>query len=358
MAELEKRKQSMLPPISRSTSQPNRFRRFRKIRRAYYSFLILGIAFALSLFCRFLANDKPLFLRYRGHAYFPVVRFYPSSAFGGDYGTETDYLKLRNDPSFKAGGGFMILPPIPHNPLRTYLDLEGTPPHAPSRDHWLGTDNSARDVLSRLIYGFRICMSFALLLALTDAVFGIIIGGIQGYLGGKVDITLQRFIEIWNSLPFLYVVILLGATYGRGFVLLLLIMAAFEWVALSYYMRGEFLKIKGQAYVRAARALGMGHVRIFFHHILPNSLTPVITIMPFTIVTGISALTALDFLGFGLPPPTPSWGEMLQQGLENLQKPWIAISSITALFFTLLLATFIGEGVRAAFDPKSGHHIE
>jgi microcin C transport system permease protein len=335
-----------------------RLKNFRKIKRAYYSLWILGVAFGLSLFARFLANDKPLILRYQGHTYFPVVKFYPSTAFGGDYGTEPDYLKLRQDSTFQAHGGFMILPPIPHNPLRTYLDLEGTPPHAPSRQHWLGTDNSARDVLSRLLYGFRICFSFALLLACMDAFFGIIIGGIQGYLGGKVDITLQRFIEIWNSLPFLYVVILLGATYGTSFVLLLIIMAAFEWVTLSYYMRGEFLKIKGQAYVRAARAMGLGHARIFFHHILPNSLTPVITILPFTVVSGISALTALDFLGFGLPPPTPSWGEMLQQGLENLQKPWIAISSITALFVTLLLTTFIGEGVRAAFDPKSGHHIE
>jgi microcin C transport system permease protein len=335
-----------------------RLKNFRKIKRAYYSVWILGVAFFLSLFARFLANDKPLFLRYEGRTYFPVVKFYPSTAFGGDYGTEPDYLKLRQDSAFRAHGGSMILPPIPHNPLRTYLDLEGTPPHAPSRQHWLGTDNSARDVLSRLLYGFRICFSFALLLACMDALFGIIIGGIQGYLGGKVDILFQRLIEIWNALPFLYVVILLGATYGRSFTLLLLIMAAFEWVTLSYYMRGEFLKIKGQAYVRAARAMGLGHARIFFHHILPNSLTPVITILPFTVVSGISALTALDFLGFGLPPPTPSWGEMLQQGLENLQKPWIAISSITALFVTLLLTTFIGEGVRAAFDPKSGHHIE
>jgi microcin C transport system permease protein len=335
-----------------------RFARFRSIRRAYYSLWILGVAFTLSLFSRFLANDKPLFLRYAGHTYFPVVRFYPGVEFGGAYGTEPDYLQLREDPAFKAKGGFMILPPIPHNPLRTYLEMEGTPPHPPSRTHWLGTDNSARDVLSRLLYGFRICMGFALLLALMDACLGILIGGIQGYLGGKVDITLQRLIEIWSSLPFLYVVILLGATYGRGFFILILIMSMFEWVGLSYYMRGEFLKIKGYAYVRAARALGLGHVRIFLNHILPNSLTPVITILPFTVVSGISALTALDFLGFGLPPPTPSWGEMLQQGLENVQKPWIAISSVTALFFTLLLTTFIGEGVREAFDPKSGHRIE
>ncbi|MEO6098649.1 MAG: ABC transporter permease subunit [Fibrobacteria bacterium] len=334
-----------------------RMRRFRKIRRSYYSLWILGVAFFFSLFAGFIANDKPLFMRYDGHTYFPVVKFYPASGFGGEYGTEPDYAVLRKDPAFIAKGGFMILPPIPHNPLHTYLDLADTPPHKPSPDHWLGTDNSARDVLARLIYGLRICMGFALLLTLCETILGIIIGGIQGYLGGKVDIVLQRLIEIWSSLPFLYVVILLGATYGTGFFLLLFIMAIFTWITLSYYMRGEFFKIKGQAYVRAARAAGLGHIRIFFHHILPNSLTPVITLMPFSVVAGISSLTALDFLGFGLPPPTPSWGEMLKQGLDNLHKPWIAISSVTALFVTLLLTTFIGEGVREAFDPKSGHHI-
>jgi microcin C transport system permease protein len=335
-----------------------RLRRFRRIKRAWWSLWILGVAFALSLGARFLANDKPLVLRYDGGTYFPVVKFYPATAFGGAYGTEPDYLALGKDPGFRAKGGSMLLPPIPHNPLRTYVDLEGTPPHAPSREHWLGTDTSARDVLSRLIYGFRICMSFALLLALMEAVLGIIIGGVQGYLGGTTDLLFQRLIEIWSALPFLYVVILLGSIYGSSFALLLLIMSLFGWVSLSYYMRGEFFKIKGQAYVRSARAVGLGHARIFLHHILPNSLTPVITILPFSVVGGISSLTALDFLDFGLPPPTPSWGEMLQQGLENLQKPWIAISSVTALFATLLLATFIGEGVREAFDPKAGHRIE
>lgn len=336
----------------------DRLKRFRRTRRAWWSFLILGAAFVLSLFSRFLANDKPLFLRFEGRSYFPVVAFYPSTEFGGAYGTEPDYLALRRDADFRARGGFMILPPIPHNPLRTYLDLEGNPPHAPSGLHWLGTDNSARDVLSRLIHGFRICMLFALLLASIEAVLGIVIGGIQGYLGGRTDITVQRLVEIWSALPFLYVVILLGSIYGRSFGLLLLIMALFGWVALSYYMRGEFLKLKNQTYIRGARAMGLGHARIFFKHILPNALTPVITIMPFSVVAGISSLTALDFLGFGLPPPTPSWGEMLKQGLENLEKPWIAFSSVTALFVTLLLATFIGEGVREAFDPKSGHRIE
>jgi microcin C transport system permease protein len=335
-----------------------RFKRFRKTRRSWYSLVILGTAFFLSLFSEFIANDKPLMLRYHGRTYFPVVKFYPATEFGGEYGTEPDYLKLREDGKIKAEGGFMIFPVIADSPLRTHMELAENPPHAPSRQHLLGTDNSARDVLARLIYGFRICMAFALLLAFFDAALGIVIGGLQGYLGGKVDIVMQRLIEIWSALPFLYVVILLGSIYGRTFGVLLFIMALFEWVGLSYYMRGEFYKLKNQTYVKAARALGFGSFRIFFRQILPNALTPVITLMPFTVVAGISALTALDFLGFGLMPPTPSWGEILKQGLENIDKPWLAISSVTALFVTLMLATFIGEGVREAFDPRSGHHIE
>ena len=201
-------------------------------------------------------------------------------------------------------------------------------------------------------------MTFALCLMLMGAIFGIIIGGIQGYLGGGVDIVVQRLIEIWSSLPFLYVVILVGSIYGRNFILLLIIMALFQWIGLSYYMRGEFYKLRDMTYVKGAKALGIGSGSIFFQHILPNALTPVITIMPFSLIGGITALTALDFLGFGLPPPTPSWGEMLSQGLNNLYAPWLAISTVVALFTTLLLATFIGEGAREAFDPKSEYRIE
>jgi microcin C transport system permease protein len=335
-----------------------RLRRFRKIRRAYISLWILGAAFVVSLFSEFLANDKPLVLRYQGSTYFPVVKFYPGTLFGGPYATEPDYLKLKDDEAFRAAGGSMVFPPVPYGPFRANLELPGNPPHAPSREHWLGTDNTARDVLSRLLYGFRICMLFSLGLALTTTVLGIVIGGVQGYFGGKTDMAFQRAIEIWSSLPFLYVVILLGSIYGSGFGILLLVLTLFGWIGLSYYMRGEFLRIKSLNFVRAARAAGLGHVRIFFQEILPNALTPVITLLPFTVIGGISSLTALDFLGFGLPPPMPSWGEMLGQGLQNLQKPWLALSTVTALFATLLLATFIGEGIREAFDPKSGHRLE
>jgi microcin C transport system permease protein len=335
----------------------DRLRRFKTIKRAHYSLWILGVAFLLSLFSNFIANDKPLFLKYNGKSFFPVLFFYSDKTFGGQYGTEADYLALNNDKSFKDKG-FMIFPIIPHSPLHSYLDLSGNPPHRPSWTHWLGTDSTARDVLARLIYGFRICMTFSLCLMIMGAVMGIIIGGVQGYLGGVFDIIVQRLIEIWSSLPFLYVVILVGSIYGSNFMLLLIVMVIFQWIGLSYYMRGEFYKLKSMTYVRAARALGIGPLSIFFRQILPNALTPVITIMPFTVIGGITSLTALDFLGFGLPPPSPSWGELLSEGLNNLQSPWLAISSVSALFITLLLATFIGEGAREAFDPKSEYRIE
>jgi microcin C transport system permease protein len=334
-----------------------RINRFKKNRRAWYSLIVLSAAFFLSLFSEFIANDKPLVMIYKGTVYFPIMIFYSEAAFGGIYKTEADYLSLKNDAGFRKTS-FMLFPVIPHNPLHAYLDLSGAPPHHPSSVHLLGTDSMARDVLARLIYGFRTCMIFALLLALLEAVFGIIIGGVQGYLGGFADIGVQRFIEIWSSLPFLYVVILVGSIYGSNFILLVVVMALFQWIGLSYFMRGEFYKLKNMVYVKSAKALGVSSIGILFGQILPNALTPVITIMPFSVIGGISALTALDFLGFGLPPPASSWGELLQQGLTNLYAPWIAISTILAIFITLMLTTFIGEGVRDAFDPKSEERLE
>jgi microcin C transport system permease protein len=330
-----------------------RFNRFRAIKRAWFAFLILAFAFVLSLFSEEIANDHPLLLSYHGHLYFPSFRFYPADTFGGRYKTEADYVDLRTNPAFYAAGGWMILPPIPTGPQRPYLDIEGNPPFPPSRDHWLGTDGSGRDVLTRLIYGFRICMLFSLALTAISTVAGIAIGAIQGYAGGTVDLAGQRIIEIWSALPSIYVVILFGAIYGQGFAMLLVVLSLFQWIGLSYYMRGEFYKLREQPYVLASRALGASHTRILFRQILPNAMTPVITILPFSIVAGISSLTALDFLGFGLPPPTPSWGELIDEGLQNLQAPWLAGSAVAALFITLMLATMIGEGIRDALDPKS-----
>lgn len=336
----------------------DRLRRFRAMRRAWWSLWILAAVFALSLGSELISNDRPLLVVHQGEAYFPVFTFQPGSRFGLPYDTPTDYHALARDSAFRAGGGVIVFPPVRWGPYRADLDREGNPPHPPSREHWLGTDASGRDVFSRLLYGFRLCMAFALLISALAASLGIVVGGLQGWLGGKADMLGQRFIEIWSALPFLYVVILLGALYGRGFVLLAAVVSLFSWIGLSYYMRGEFYRLRDLNYVRSARALGIPATRIFLRHVLPNALTPVVTVLPFLLVSGISALTSLDFLGFGLQPPAPSWGELLRQGLENLQAPWLAVTSTAALFITLMLATFVGEGLREAFDPKSDARVE
>lgn len=350
-----------------STESKNRLRRFRKNKRAFWSLVVLVVAYLLSLTSPWTVNDEPLLLRYNGKSYFPAFARYSEADFGGSYQTGPDYKQLLDDVAeceadaaegFTRAGGcpeaWAIMPPIAHDPLKADLDAEGTPPFAPSARHWLGTDSNGRDVLSRLIHGFRICISFSLLLTLVGTFLGIVIGGIQGYLGKFWDTGMQRVIEIWSSLPMLYVVILIGSIYGRSFWLLILIMAAFNWISLSYYMRGEFLKLRSMTYVQSAKVFGLSNRHIFFKEILPNAMTPVVTLFPFTLIGGIGSLTSLDFLGFGLQPPTPSWGELMSQGLNNLYAPWISVSTVAALFITLLLTTFVGEGVRDAMDPKSG----
>lgn len=341
-----------------STITKERFNRFRRNRRAWWSLWILLLAFVASLLSPWLVNDRPLVLKHGDIWTFPAFQFYPETVFGGNYLTEPDYQKLIEESRLKGVSVWSMMPPVPHDPLRARLDGDGSPPYAPSKEHWLGTDAHGRDLLSRLIHGFRICMSFSLVLTLFSTLIGIGIGAIQGYLGGKFDLLLQRGIEVWASLPFLYVVILVASLYGSGFWLLLGIMSLFSWIGLSYYMRAEFLRLRRIPYVQAARVLGFGHLHILFREILPNALTPVVTLFPFALIGGIGSLTSLDFLGFGLQPPTPSWGDLMAQGLSNLFAPWIAISTVVALFLTLLLATFLGEGVRDAMDPKSGDRYE
>ncbi|MCQ2100797.1 MULTISPECIES: ABC transporter permease [unclassified Fibrobacter] len=349
----------------------NRLRRFRRNRRAFWSLVVLVAAYLLSLTSPWTVNDEPLYMSYNGKSYFPAFARYSDKDFGGSYDTEADYGALfaavrecEEDAAegFTRAGGcpalWTIMPPVAHDPLKADLDNDGAPPFAPSAKHWLGTDSNGRDVLARLIHGFRICISFSLLLTVLGTFLGIVIGGIQGYLGKFWDTGMQRIIEIWSSLPMLYVVILIGSIYGRSFWLLILIMAAFNWISLSYYMRAEFMKLRGMTYVQSARVLGLGHRHIFFKEILPNAMTPVVTLFPFTLIGGIGSLTSLDFLGFGLQPPTPSWGELMSQGLNNLYAPWISVSTVAALFVTLLLTTFVGEGVRDAMDPKSGDRYE
>ena len=335
-----------------------RFARFRRQRRAWWSLCVLALAYALSLLSPWLVDDEPLIMRYEGQWSFPAFVQYPEIRFGGTYQTAPDYSSLLAKASAEGKDSWALWAPIPQDPLKSHLDEAGTPPYAPSRAHWLGTDAHGRDVLSRLVHGFRICMSFSLMLALLGTFMGIVVGGVQGYLGGKVDLMAQRLIEVWASLPFLYVVILVGSIYGQGFWLLVAIMAVFQWIGLSYYMRAEFLRLRSVPYVKAARVLGLSTPHVFFREILPNALTPVVTLFPFSLIGGISSLTSLDFLGFGLQPPTPSWGGLLAQGLNNLYAPWITIATVAALFITLLLATFVGEGVRDAMDPKSGDRYE
>jgi microcin C transport system permease protein len=335
-----------------------RIHRFRKNRRAYASLVLLLGAYLLSLTTPWTVNDEPLFLSYGNEWYFPAFRHYSEATFGGTYQTSPDYKKLVEAAKQNGTPVFAVFPPVPWNPVKADLEESGSPPYPPSARHWLGTDSNGRDVLSRLLHGFRICMSFSLLLAVLCTFLGIVIGGIQGYLGGKVDLFLQRGIEIWASLPFLYVVILIGSIYGQSFWLLVASMAIFNWVGLSYYMRGEFLRLRQVPFVDAARVQGLSGAHIFFKEILPNALTPVVTLFPFSLIGGISGLTSLDFLGFGLPPPTPSWGDLMSQGLSHLYAPWIAVTTVAALFGTLLLSAFVGEGIRDAMDPKVGDRFE
>jgi microcin C transport system permease protein len=334
-----------LSPLSRA-----RWNRFRNTRRAYWSLWILGLAFGISLFAELWIHEKPLLIQdQQGTWRIPQLELVTDQDLGGIYQTEADWVQLRAQ-------GFQtphLDPLIPWGPLPSDLQ-DDQPPYAPSTSHWLGTDASGRDLLARLVYGFRTGMLFSLCLAFLGTLGGLLIGGIQGYFGGRTDLIFQRFIEIWAALPFLYVVILIAHALGTSFGLLVAATAAFQWIGLSYYIRSEVFRIRSLAYVRSADALGMGHFHKFFREILPNAMTPVITFLPFQIIGGIGTLTALDFLGFGLRPPTASWGELLNQGLQNLHAPWLAGFTVLALMTTLLLCTFIGEGLREAFDPKGG----
>jgi microcin C transport system permease protein len=265
---------------------------------------------------------------------------------------ETDYRAL--DARMAAEGkGICIMPPYPYHPNESLLDLPGQPPHAPSRQHWFGTDNRGRDVFARLVYGFRISISFALVVLVLTYAIGITIGAMLGYFGGRFDITVQRFIEIWSSMPRLYTIIILTSLLQPSFFLLAFVLMLFGWMGMTYYVRGEFYREKAKDYVAAALAMGASNRQIIFRHILPNALTPVVSFAPFAVVVNIGALVSLDYLGFGLPPPTPSWGQLVQQGMEDINAaPWLVLTPMAALFVTLLMVVFIGEAVREAFDPK------
>jgi microcin C transport system permease protein len=353
-----------IPEVPAESPLRRRLRKFRRIKRGYYSFLFVAAAYLFSFFLPLVCNNVPLLVRYQGEYYVPFVRYYPASAFGQAAFGEPDYRALDAQLAGADTGDFVLMPPYPYSPNESLLDLPGTPPHPPSNEHPFGTDDRGRDVLVRLAYGFNISLTFALLVLLLADGFGIVVGALLGYVSGKLDLLGQRLIEVWSSLPFLYTIIIVSSIIvpvyipGRlqvlqpGFWLLVLILAAFEWMGITYYVRGEFYREKAKDYVAAAIVTGVSGPAIMFRHILPNALTPVVSFAPFTIVANIGALVALDFLGFGLPAPTPSWGELIGQGMENLTKWWLVFFPLGVLFATLLLVVFIGEAVREAFDPR------
>jgi microcin C transport system permease protein len=336
-----------------------RLQKFKRMKRAYYSLLILCLAYLISLAANLLANDQPLAVKYRGRLFFPVFRFYNGSNFGLDRAEVPNYKELNRTQAFqKERGNWMIFAPIPYGPNESLLALKTNPPTPPTWQNWLGTDDRGRDILTRLLYGFRISFSFALLITFASMVVGVIIGALQGFWGGFFDLTMQRVIEIVSALPFLYIVIIIGSSLGTSFGMLLLIFTLFDWIGISYFMRSEFLKLREAQFVEAARALGIKDWKIMFRHILPNALTPIITFLPFDLIGAITSLSALDFLGFGLPAPTPSWGELMRQGMGNLFSYWLSLYPVLALFIVLLLIAFVGEGIRDAFDPREYQKME
>jgi microcin C transport system permease protein len=338
-----------------------RIKRFLKIKRAVISLCILIGLYFISFFSELIANDKPVLIRYNGKFYFfAAYNFYPDKTFGGKYDTEAQYRDLaQTDRFLNVKGNFILFPPIPYSPYTSNLaELKTNPPTPPDSRHLLGTDDRGRDIFARLLYGFRVSMTFAIMLLLIEIIIGVIIGALQGYFGGILDLTAQRLIEILSALPFLYIVILAGNIFGQGFFTLIIVMSIFNWIGLSYYMRAEFLRIRKFQFVDAAKILGTGNTKILFSEILPNALVPIITFAPFSLIGAISILSGLDYLGFGLPAPTPSWGELMRQGLENLSSYWLSVFPFIALFLTLLFLAFVGEGLREAMDPKEYARME
>lgn len=329
-----------------------RWKKFKQSRRAFYSLWILLFLFFASLGAELWINEKPLLLRYGGKTYYPAFTYYPGQLFGEEVAAEADYLTLSKDPKFSEGGNWAVFALFHHGPMESH-SLASPPPHPPSAENILGTDDRGRDLLARLVYGFRNSFLFAMVSWALIAILAYLIGGVQGYLGGKTDLFAQRMVEIWSSLPVLYILLFLMAIFPSNLMLLLLVWAAFSWVGLSGYVRAEVLRIRKLEYVMAARAAGASHRRILVSHILPNALTPLITFTPFLISASIVSLAALDYLGLGLPPPTPSWGELLRQGKENLRSWWLGFFPFLALFGTVLLLNFLGEGLRKAMDARS-----
>ncbi len=333
--------------------------RFRGHRRAWWSLWIFAALFGLSLVAELIANDKPLLVSYQGEIYLPFLKTYPETAFGGEFETEADYHDPFVIQRLSEGGNWMIRAPIPHsyNSINYYTDHPNPAPPSfgqEGADNWLGTDDRGRDVLARLIYGFRLSVLFGLALTAVGLAIGLLTGALQGYLGGRFDLAFQRFMEVWGSMPELYLLIIFSSIFTPSIWLLLILLSLFGWMGLSDYVRAEFLRGRNLEYVTAARALGVSDAAIMWRHLLPNAMTPVLTFLPFRLSGAILALTSLDFLGLGVPPTTPSLGEILSQGKENIEAWWLSISAFGVLVGLLVLLIFIGEGLREAFDTRKG----
>ncbi len=340
------------PRFKLSPLNARRLRAFKANKRGYYSFIIFTALFLITLFAEFIANDKPFLVKYDGAYYMPIFKMYTEKQFGGEFETEADYRDPAVQQFIREKGGWVVWPPIPYSYRTIKLDLPVPAPAPPSWDNLLGTDDQGRDVLARVIYGFRISVMFGLILTVFSAAVGVTAGAVQGFFGGWTDLLLQRFIEILGSLPRLYILLILSAILAPSFWTLLGIMLLFEWTAFVGPVRAEFLRSRNFEYVRAARALGLSNRQIMFKHLLPNAMVATVTFLPFILDGAISALTALDYLGFGLPPGSPSLGELLQQGKQNLQAPWLGLTAFVTVALMLSLLVFVGEAVRDALDPR------
>jgi microcin C transport system permease protein len=331
------------------------WKRFKRNRLGFVSLILFVLLVVTSLAAELVSNDKPLVASYQGKLYFPIWHNPPETEFGGDFQTPTDFLDPFIRQQFAQSGNWAVYPPNPyHHSTLNYFAKEPNPA-PPSEDNVFGTDDRGRDLFARLLYGFRVSVLFALALTITGTVLGVVTGAIQGFFAGKTDLAFQRFIEIWGAMPELYLLIIFSAVFEPSIALLLILLSMFGWMGLSDYVRAEFLRNRQLDYVRAARALGLSNWAIIWRHILPNSMTPVVTFLPFRMSAAILALTSLDFLGLGVPPGTPSLGELLSQGKTNIDAWWISLSTFAVLVITLLLLTFMGDALRDALDPRKLH---
>ncbi len=338
--------------VLRDSPARRAWRRFRANRLGYWSLALLAVLFGLSLVAEVLSNDKPLVARYDGQWFFPVFQTLPETTFGGDFPTPTDYLDPLIRENLSEPGNFALFPPNRYHHSTINYFAKDPAPARPSRGNWLGSDDRGRDLLAQLLYGFRLSVVFALIVTAICTASGIFYGAVQGYLAGWTDIGMERFKEIWGAMPVLYMLIIFSSLFSASFGLLVALISVFGWLGIAAYVRAEFLKNRTLDYVRAARALGQSNRRIMWRHILPNSLTPVVTLVPFEMASAIGALTSLDFLGLGVPPGTPSLGELLKQGKENLDAWWISLTTFGVLVVTLLLLILIGDALRDALDPR------